>query len=506
MWYGRVLRSWTGWLAGLSLRTRVLLIAISLLAVGLVVGSTVAAGALQHYLVDRTDHQLAEIANVSSRIRLADPSGVARARSQAAGVSNVLGNVYVAYLGADGTVEYESHLLQQPGSADPRLPILDQNEVAARRQKPFDVVSEDGAGRWRVLVLPVAEPRTMLAPGEVSVVVAASLDEVDATIGRLRTINLVTGLSLLAVLAVIGWYAIHTGLRPLRRIEETSAAIAGGDLGRRVPDLAAPGTEVGRVSAALNSMLARNEAAFAARAESEARMRRFVADASHELRTPLVGIKGFTKLYRMGGMPGRADVDLAMARIEKESERLTRLVEDLLVLAQLDEARVVDGPPMNLAPTDLRTLAVDALHDVHALDPSRPVQLTGPDGGQPGPAPTVADEARLRQVVTNLVGNVIAHTPQGTPVRIGVGTRAGEAILEVADRGPGLAPEQAQRVFDRFYRADDSRSRERGGGAGLGLAIVHSLVAAHGGRVDLRTAPGQGAVFRVLLPASTTAL
>ncbi len=490
-------------MAGLSLRTRVLFIAISLLAVGLVVGGTVAVGVLDRYLVDRTDHQLVEIAGVTARIRLADPLPIGRLRDQAPQVSNVLGNVYIGYLGADGTLEHESHLLQKPDSADPRLPHLDRGEVAARRGKAFDVGSEEGAGRWRVLALPVAEPRSLLESEDASVVVAASLDDVDATIGRLRTINLICGLSLLVVLTVVGWYAIRTGLRPLRGIEETSAAIAGGDLSRRVPDLAAPGTEVGRVSAALNSMLARNEAAFAARAESEARMRRFVADASHELRTPLVGIKGFTKLYRMGGMPGRADVDLAMARIEKESERLAQLVEDLLVLAQLDEAQAGEEPRLRLAPTDLRTLAVEALHDVHHLDSSRPVLLTGPGGGQPGPAPAMADEARLRQVVTNLVGNAIVHTPAGTPVRIGVGTESGEAVLEVADQGPGLTAEQAQRVFDRFYRVDGSRSRERGGGAGLGLAIVRSLISAHGGRVELRTTPGKGAVFRVLLPAST---
>jgi two-component system OmpR family sensor kinase len=503
-------------LAGLSLRTRVLVIAVGLLAVGLLVGNTVVIGALQRYLVDRVDSQLRTAADIMSRA----PGGLPFETAEAADPplfsgSALLGNPYVAYLAANGAINREMHTLQQPGTPDPQLPQLDSAAVAARGGRAFTMPSEDGSGHWRVIALP-RTPGGLLGAGPVtpgeSVVVAVSLNEVDATIGRLQAVCLATGGSLLVVLTGAGWFALHAGLRPLRRIEETSAAIARGDLSRRVPEVASPGTEVGRVSAALNSMLAQNEAAFAARADSEARMRRFVADASHELRTPLAGIKGFTKLYRMGAMPGRGDVDHAMTRIEKESERLTRLVEDLLLLAQLDEhqrAAVDAAPasgafPLQLTPMDLRTLAVDALHDVRALDPSRPVTLTGPGGGQPTAAPTLADEARLRQVVTNLVGNAIAHTPSGTPVRIGVGMRSGSAVLEVADKGPGVTKEQAARIFDRFYRADASRSRTGGSGAGLGLAIVQSLVAAHGGRVELRTAPGKGATFRLLLPPSPT--
>jgi two-component system OmpR family sensor kinase len=491
--------------AGFSLRTRVLLVAIALLAVGLAVVSTVAVGALERYLVGRVDSQLERTTQFASRSRALQESLRQALAGVSGGATGAVGNpylsYYLAYLSADGSIEVENHALQAPGRPDPKLPRLDDAAVAGRAGKPFDASGEDGTGRWRVVTLPLTTPTGG------SVVMASSLEEVDATISRLRTVCLIAGLSLLAVLTAVGWFAIHAGLRPLRRIEETSAASARGDLGRRVPELAAPGTEVGRVAAALNSMLGQNETAFAAQADSEARMRRFVADASHELRTPLAGIQGFTKLYRMGAMPQRADVDLAMTRIEKESQRMTHLVEDLLVLAQLDEhqrsASAANGFPLHIAPMDLRTLAVEALHDVQALDSSRPVLLTGPDGGQPGAAPTMADEARLRQVVTNLVGNAVAHTPRGTPIRIGVGTQSGAAVLEVADKGPGLTDEQARRVFDRFYRADGSRTRTGGGGAGLGLAIVQSLVDAHGGRVELRTAPGHGAVFRVLLPIAT---
>jgi two-component system OmpR family sensor kinase len=333
-----------------------------------------------------------------------------------------------------------------------------------------------------------------------TLVVATSMTRVDATISRLWTVSLAVSAGLLAVLALAGWFAVRSGFRPLIRIEETAAAIASGDLSRRIPDLAAPGTEVGRLAAALNGMLVQIESAFAARADSEARMRRFVADASHELRTPLVGIKGFTDLYRMGALPERGDVDHTMGRIAGESERLTRLVQDMLLLARLDECSPSAGYPLELAPTDLRTLAADALHEVRALDPSRTVTLTGPTGGPPASAAALADEVRLRQVVTNLVGNAVAHTPAGAPIRIGVGTADGYAVLEVADQGAGLSPEQARRVFERFYRADSSRTRSAGAGAGLGLSIVESLVSAHGGRVELTTAPGKGATFRVLLP------
>lgn len=282
-----------------------------------------------------------------------------------------------------------------------------------------------------------------------------------------------------------------------RTVEDTAAAVASGDLGRRVPEPAPPGTEIGRLSGALNTMLGQLERAFAERAASEERMREFVSDVSHELRTPLFGIKGSTELYRMGALTGPADVDATMHRIEREAARLTALTEDLLLLARLDQA---PGAALEPAPMDLRTLAGDARHDLRALDRSRPVEITGPDGGPPGPAPVLGDEARLRQVVANLVGNAAAHTPSGTPVRIGVGTADGRAVLDVADEGPGMSEEQAARVFDRFYRADRSRDRSGGGGTGLGLAIARSLARAHGGDVELATSPGEGARFRLALP------
>jgi two-component system OmpR family sensor kinase len=329
-------------------------------------------------------------------------------------------------------------------------------------------------------------------------VVAVSLHDVTSTTASLSAEFELIGAVVAVLLGLAGWFAVRAGLRPLHRIEATATEIAAGrPLSHRMPH-ASTRTEAGRLSTALNIMLSRIESAFAARAESEARMRRFIADASHELRTPLAGIRGFAELYRMGGLPDQADVKRTMARIENEAVRMGGLVEDLLTLARADESR-----PLQLAPMDLRTLAVDALHDTTALDATRPVSLTGPGGDSPSaPALVLGDEARLRQVVANLVGNAVAHTPPGTSIRIGVGSENGHGLIEVADQGPGLEPDQANRVFERFYRVDASRTRREGGGAGLGLAIVTVLVTAHNGHVDVTTTPGKGATFRVRIPSA----
>jgi two-component system OmpR family sensor kinase len=246
-------------------------------------------------------------------------------------------------------------------------------------------------------------------------------------------------------------------------------------------------------------MLTRIEAAFRAREASEARTRRFAADASHELRTPLASIRGFAELYRQGAVPP-SDVPRTMGRIEDEATRMGHLVEDLLLLARLDEQR-----PARTDPVDLAVLAGDALVDARALAPDREVRLVGlQDGGGPVPAPVTGDEDRLRQVVANLVANAVRHTPAGTPVELAVGVTTSPdgdtCVLEVRDHGPGVPPEQSARVFERFYRTDASRQRASGGGAGLGLSIVAAVVAAHGGTAEVRPTPGGGATFAVRLP------
>ncbi|QKW32811.1 HAMP domain-containing histidine kinase [Actinomadura sp. NAK00032] len=461
---------------GLSLRGRLLAITLLLLVAALLGSTGLLLRQFQGALVGQLDERIRGIATATAR------NGSAQQGSD---------TVYTAYLDPAGRVE---RVLQPAPKPPPDLPRLDRAAVAARNGAPFTAGSRDGDREWRAVAVPTG------AGG--SVLVAGALGDVDADMGRLTRRVLLIDAMVLVLLGFAGWFAVRAGLRPLRRIETTAAAIASGDLSSRVPDLAARRTELGRLSASLNGMLDRIEAGDAARADSARRMRRFIADVSHELRTPLAGIKGFTELYRMGGMPERADVDASMGRIEREAARLVDLVEELLLLARLDEdGAAATAQTLQPTPMDLRTLAADALHDLRALDPGRPVSLTGPEGGPPAPAPVLGDEARLRQVVANLVGNAVAHTPSGTPVRIGVGTRDGFAVLELRDEGPGMTPEQAERAFDRFYRADEARARAtRGGGAGLGLAIVDSLVRAHGGHVEIETAPGAGTSFRVLLP------
>ncbi|MEV5575195.1 HAMP domain-containing sensor histidine kinase [Spirillospora sp. NPDC052269] len=475
-----------------SLRTRVLLPTVCLLAVGLLFSNAVVLAFLRDPLVDRVDGQLRSTGQLMVRV----PPEVLQALrpGRDGGFStDLVSDLYVAYVSSSGEVTGSVRAGAHRQGPAPVLPRLDSRTVAVRADRPFETSARDGHG-WRVLVLPTAK-------GDGSgVVVAASLAEVEAIQARVRRNCLAVAAVTLVLLTLLGRFAVVAGLRPLRRIEETSAAIAGGDLSRRVPDFAGPGTEIGRLSTALNGMLARIEAAVAAQAASEARMRRFVADASHELRTPLAGITGFTDLYRMGALNGQADVEHTMDRIEREAVRLSRLVEDLLLLAHLDEHTETDRSGLRPAPLDLRALAADALHDLRALDPSREIRMTGPGGGPVTPAPALGDERRLQQIVVNLIGNAVAHTPEGTPVRIGVGTEAGRAVLEVEDQGPGLSPEQGGRVFERFYRADGSRSRATGGGSGLGLAIAQSLAHAHHGTLELRSSPGEGALFRLVLP------
>jgi two-component system OmpR family sensor kinase len=284
----------------------------------------------------------------------------------------------------------------------------------------------------------------------------------------------------LAALAASALWIIRVSLRPLRRIEETAEAITAGDLSRRV-EQADPQTEVGRVGAALNTMLDRIEA-------SDRRLRRFVADASHELRTPLAAVRAYAELFDRGAASRPDDLERSMSGITRESERMSLLVDDLLLLARLDEGR-----PLERKPVDLAQLVGEAVDAARVVEPDRPIELSVE------PATVIGDEARLRQVLDNLLANARAHTPAGTPVSVELRRVDGWAELTVADHGAGLTEEQAERVFERFYRADTSRARASGG-AGLGLSIVAAVTEAHGGTAAARPTPGGGATFVVTLP------
>ncbi|HSH62458.1 MAG TPA: HAMP domain-containing sensor histidine kinase, partial [Acidimicrobiales bacterium] len=334
------------------------------------------------------------------------------------------------------------------------------------------------------------------SPEDGALVVALPLREVQQTLRRLLVIEAVVTVAVLVLVGGVGFWVVRMGLRPLGQIEATAGAIAGGDLTRRI-ERDDERTEVGRLGRALNAMLGHIESAFAERTASEQRLRRFVADASHELRTPLTSIRGYAELFRRGASERPEDLSTAMRRIEEESGRMGVLVEDLLLLARLDQGR-----SLTRSPVDLVQVASDAVADLRVVDPDRPVSLEC--GDLEGGAGVVVDgdESRLRQVAANLLSNARLHTPSGTPVHVRVRASHATAALEVADEGPGLPPEQSQRVFERFYRADPSRSRASGG-SGLGLSIVAAIAGAHGGNATVESTPGRGATFRVELPLET---
>jgi two-component system OmpR family sensor kinase len=296
----------------------------------------------------------------------------------------------------------------------------------------------------------------------------------------------------------VGWVLVTRAFAPLHQVEQTAARIAEGDLSQRMEGYN-PQTEIGQLSASLNAMLGHIEDAFDARTRSEGKLRRFVADASHELRTPLVTIRGYSELYRHGALQDPEAVGNAMHRIESEAKRMTQLVEDLLMLARIDERR-----PTETVDVDLLHLAYDAAGDARASSPDRPVEVVGLHGAAPASAWVHGDESRLRQVVANLVTNSLRYTPESTPVEIAVGVERSvdetfNAVLQVRDHGPGIHGEDAERVFERFYRADSSRTRETGG-TGLGLSIVAAIVQQHDGTVRLTETAGGGATMTVRIP------
>jgi two-component system OmpR family sensor kinase len=377
---------------------------------------------------------------------------------------------------------------------------------------------------WRVVVnelrlaVPSTVDNTVATPTETVVygVSAVSLSDIQDTEDKLLLIDLAVSAAVLLLIGFAAATVVRIGLRPLTRMEHLATEIAGGDLSRRIED-ADPHTESGRLGTALNGMLGQIEAALAARTGSEQRLRQFLADASHELRTPLTSIQGFAELYRRGGAPPGPALDEAMGRIESEVGRMRLLVGDLLLLARMDEER-----PLDRGPVDLLEVAADTVRAAHVRVPTRFVLLDGYDTLEP--VTVLGDEARIRQVATNLVANALQHTPDDARITVRVGrpvptddpppvatigeelpARVPRAAFEVSDTGPGMTPAEARRVFERLYRVDASRARSQGG-AGLGLSIVAAIVAAHGGRVELWTAPGRGARFRVLLPAEPSSL
>lgn len=479
----------------MPLRVRLVVASTVLVALGLAISGFVASTVLRGYLVDRVDDQLRQASQHfgGPEFRANPPNGNRPGLRD----NDVPSALYAAFYNLSGHVYYVAAPNLGPSGQTPDLPPSVTTSSLDHEGQPFTVGSKRDDGSWRVIARPVA--------GGGQVLVAQSLSDVDHTVGRLQLLELLIGLAVVIVLAGAGYVVVRRSLRPLTEVEHTAAAIAAGDLSRRVPP-APPGTEVGRLSEALNMMLGQIERAFQVQRESEQsarrseeQMRQFVADASHELRTPLTSIRGFAELFRQGAVSDPEELERVMRRIEDEGARMGVLVDDLLLLARLDQRR-----PLEREPVDLSRLASDAVEDVRMVAPDRPIELVVDDGQPPV---VIGDELRLRQVLGNLLGNALTHTPDGTAIHVRVGRRADDAgewaVLEVADEGPGLAPEHAARIFERFYRVDAARTRAQGG-SGLGLSIVAGLAAAHGGRVELDTAAAQGATFRVVLPLAAT--
>ncbi len=535
------------------IRVKIIAALLALVIIALAIISTVSLAVFRNYLQNQADTQLTTLYNQTvSRGHPLTP-GSARRRCTSSGATPPPELVEV--LNARGQVLTPTTLTGAPLTAGgPDVPTS-KSWLTAHSGQRTTVPALSGDDNWRVVtrvfnnaVISNFYTEQTSAPQTVILVVGYDLGSVNTTLGWLGRIDLLVGVIVVVALAVVGVAIVRASLRPLDDIEQTARAIAAGDLSRRVPDLD-PRTEVGRLGRSLNRMLAQIESSFQARTRSEAaarrseeRMRQFVADASHELRTPLTAMRGYAEYYRQRGgvrddaaspadpagyiaagpdqagqaaLPGTpdaaarqngtgqlsgADLDRIMQRVEQESARMGVLVEDMLLLARLDQQR-----PLERRPVDLLTLAADAVQDARIIAPDRAIDL---NVGSATAFLVLGDEVRLRQVIGNLMSNALSHTPDGTPVTVAIlaGPRDPEpsVVLEITDQGPGMPPEQAEHVFERFYRGDQARTRKTGG-TGLGLAIVAALVTAHGGSVALRTAPGQGATFRVTLPLAPEA-
>jgi two-component system OmpR family sensor kinase len=474
------------------LRVRLVAILVALVMVALAISGVASVEIVRNLLLRQVDSQLTrtitQIHNSPLQRYFSQSSQVGPGQPREP--TTFAGLLYLPNAAVKATA------LGEPATNDlPNFPRMTYAQASAHGSAPFTVSSASGSEHWRMTIIPV-DVADIEQQG--SVVIAIPLTGVEGPVHTLWLIELGLGLAVLVAVGCLGFVVVRRSLRPLRAVESVAGAIAAGDLTRRVPE-GPRTTEVGSLSRSLNGMLAQIEYAFGERAASEARMRQFVADASHELRTPLAAVRGYAELYRQGAVSEPEDVASAMRRIEDEAARMGLLVEDLLLLARLDEER-----PARTEPVDLTVIAADAVQDARAIAPDRTITLLGLRGPL-SPALLAGDDRQLRQVVTNLVANAINHTPPGSPIEIAVGSSAATqpsvVKIEVRDHGPGIDPETAGRVFERFFRADPSRQRGLGGGTGLGLAIVAAIVAGHDGRVGVTRTAGGGATFVVELPA-----
>ena len=468
-----------------SLRARLLTVVVSLTAAGLIVAGIATYASLRSFLVDRVDRTVTAGAQSIER-------SLGRGRP-GPGALDALGEanpgIYVGSVDTGGVVRW-APVGTRPGETPLPQPVLSAERArgAVDGDEPFTVSAISGDTRFRVSLEPLGDGGQIL-------IVAAPLDEVDDTLHQLLLVELVVAGSVLLATLLAGLWLVRVGLRPLGRIEVTAAAIAGGDLSQRVEN-DDPKTEVGRLGGALNTMLGQIEEAFDERTASEQRLRRFVADASHELRTPLAAVRAYAELFDRGARERPDDLERAMTGIQRESRRMGLLVDDLLLLARLDQGR-----PLERKPVALVDVASDAVEAARMLDPDREIDLEAP-----APVEVEGDRERLRQILDNLLANVRAHTPAGTPATVRVVREGDLAVVEVIDAGPGLSEDQLAHAFERFYRGDASRSRDAGG-AGLGLAIAAAIAESHGGSASVANVGrgvGPGLTVSVSIPLTVS--
>ena len=467
----------------MSLRRRVVAGLVAMAAL-LVLGNVVLSRIVESYLLDRVDEQLVDVA--SRPVFRGDRGGPGRGGDGGpfSDADQTLSEYFIAV--GDPTSGALAYLTSAFADTDESPPQLDSDQILenladeqAEGARPFTAEAQDGNGSWRLVA--VADPRHGVT------VVGIALDDVRSTINRIRLVQVGGTLAVLGALALVSWWMLRLGVHPIEDMARAADAITAGDLSHRI-DHSSERTEAGRMSAAFNAMLDRIQESFRAREASEERVRRFAADASHELRTPLTSIQGYAELWRAGGLRTDEQVADAMRRMEQEAQRMAALVEDLLLLARLDQHR-----PLQHTPVRLDEIVADGVRDARAVEPDRPIECEAE-------AVTVeGDEPQLRQIVANLLANARVHTPAGTPVRVSVAAPDGVARLVVADEGPGMPPDVAAKAFDRFFRADPARARAAGG-TGLGLSIVQAVAEAHGGRAAVESTVGEGTRFVVELP------
>ena len=478
-----------GW-ARISLRTKLTALSVAIIGVLLMVSSAGTLSVVKTYLQQNSDSILGSVAQT---LKDEDPTQVGiRISARQLDLPRLPSDYFISFLDAQGNELIYIVSSAQTKASKPNLTRFTLPAVVNTQGLPFEVdargipVAGLASGKgWRMVAVP-----TTYYPG--SLVVALPTGANNEILNQYRAIGTAFGFLLLIVSALSIWITITSALRPLKEVERTASAVSAGDISQRLPQRAGK-TEVARINTALNSMLDSLELAFGQRGKALDQMRRFVSDASHELRTPLASVRGYAELYRMGALSKKKDLTDAMNRIEAEAVRMTELVENLLVLARLDEKL-----ELAKSPTDLVAITNEAAKGV-TLNTGVKVTVTTLPGEPLKSFVANVDTSSIRQVIVNLLTTAARCSPKGKPVVAAFGVADGKSVIEVRDSGPGVPENLRDKIFERFYRADNSRNRETGG-SGLGLAIAKAIVERHGGSIVANETPGGGATFRVELP------